>query len=314
MSGATVDHQVWGDARFDDLARRGGYSRYEAVGRMAHLWDWCIELCSYVASRVVVCRYLGPAGDEHILAADLGELQDDGTIRIKGTKGRIEWKRKLRESSKSGGAATKAKWQAKRQAEAGLSSHTEKLTEGQLASQSKASWLAEPGPDHRPIEGPSSPSPSSSSDSLSFTRTPDPVGWAAPLLDHAVRRLDAARARLDPSARPIGSWLNLGDSDRKKLQDRLRAIESGERMGTLDHCLDVVIRLAEIKGNVGYLRVGMLAGDASWPRWCASTPAAIEAEERPRAPPQQAPRGGRHTAADELAALASNPHAFKPGA
>jgi hypothetical protein len=153
-------------------------------------------------------------------------------------------------------------------------------------------------------EDQSSPSP----------RARDPIGWAVPLLEHTVSRLDAARAKIDPSARPIGAWVNLGDADRKKLLDKLRGLDESERKPTLDHCLDVLIRLAEVETNVGFLRVGMLAGDASWPRWCTSTPAAIAAEaSKPRAPPRPSPVH-RYTAADELAALGRNPDAFKPGA
>lgn len=108
------------------------------------------------------------------------------------------------------------------------------------------------------------------------------------LLGHAIRRLDAARRELDPEARPIGSAITLAPADRDKLLGKLRATDERERAATLDHCLDVLIAAATAKGDVGMLRVGMLAGESSWDQWRLGTVASVRGQHAARASP--APR------------------------
>jgi len=117
------------------------------------------------------------------------------------------------------------------------------------------------------------------------TPTPKPDSQIGELLEHAIRRLDAARAELDPGARPIGSALTLPAVQRDQLRGKLLAIDERDRAATLDHCLDVLIAAARSKPDVGMLRIGMLAGESSWDQWRLATVASVSG---PRAPPVQA--------------------------
>jgi hypothetical protein len=105
MSAAVrIESDAFGDARFDVLGNAAGYNRFEALGRMAHLYRYCTDRCLYIVSEAAIVACLGPKGVEAIIAADLGERQAGG-IRVKGTQGRIEWLTDLRKSASEGGKA-----------------------------------------------------------------------------------------------------------------------------------------------------------------------------------------------------------------
>jgi hypothetical protein len=113
-------------------------------------------------------------------------------------------------------------------------------------------------------------------------------------VEHAVRRLDAARTGMDPAAKRLGSALTLSPVDRDQLLARLRETDELDRRETLDHCLDVLIAAAAAKGDVGMLRIGMLAGDRSWSQWRLGTVASVASRRAAaRSPPEQAPRDPR---------------------
>lgn len=104
------------DPRFVILGRKLGTSRFDAVGRMAHIWAYCTDKQTYFLTPEVIdtlAEY--PEFSSFICGAevDLAEVTDRG-IRIRGTRGRIEWLGRLRKNGKKGAAATKAKWKAKR--------------------------------------------------------------------------------------------------------------------------------------------------------------------------------------------------------
>jgi hypothetical protein len=48
---------------------------------------------------------LGDGGTEALIGANLAERLEDGSVRIRGTRGRIEWLSGLREGNKSCGKA-----------------------------------------------------------------------------------------------------------------------------------------------------------------------------------------------------------------
>jgi hypothetical protein len=81
------------------------------MGKMARLWRQCTVLGIYVLPESIVCSLLGPDGARGLVESDLGE-QVPGGFRIKGTKGRIEWLRKLRKNAQKGGIAKAAKRQS----------------------------------------------------------------------------------------------------------------------------------------------------------------------------------------------------------
>jgi len=100
-----VEASALSDPRIDLLGQLAGYSRYEALGRLTHLWSACTEKQTHVASEALVRACIGPAGVQHMLEAELAERAEGG-LRIRGTDGRIEW---LGEFSERGAGAGKAR-------------------------------------------------------------------------------------------------------------------------------------------------------------------------------------------------------------
>lgn len=88
-----------------------------ARGKMLRLWRQCTALHVYVLSESIVAAVLGENGASALHESGLGERVDTG-VRIKGTRGRIEWLRKLRKNAKKGGIAKAAKRQAQGKQEA----------------------------------------------------------------------------------------------------------------------------------------------------------------------------------------------------
>lgn len=102
--GASVrtEDEAFSDERFTDLARAAGLVDADhARGKMSRLWRQCTIETTYILPRETVVGVLGDRGVEAIVCARLGEVVDGG-IRIRGTRGRIEWLRKLRQNGKFG--------------------------------------------------------------------------------------------------------------------------------------------------------------------------------------------------------------------
>lgn len=85
-----VDGRALADARVEFFGALAGYNRYEALGRLTHLWSTCTELGRYALPSRLVDSILGPKGSQYLIEAELGEAFD-GLVRVKGTKTRIEW-------------------------------------------------------------------------------------------------------------------------------------------------------------------------------------------------------------------------------
>lgn len=121
MAAIRLEDEARTDPRFRILGKRLGTTRFDAIGRMAELWAYCTEKQTYFLSVEIIDELAEVEGfAKLIVSPDIGlaEASDKG-IRIKGTRGRIEWLKKLRNSSKKGGQKTRAKWQAKRLAKEG---------------------------------------------------------------------------------------------------------------------------------------------------------------------------------------------------
>lgn len=109
----TLVGEAFADARYELLGAFGGFSKYEALGRMAWLWRYCTQHSTYIVPAEVVAIYF--AEPNWVVRAGLAEETNKG-FRIRGTRGRIEWLAQRRKSAKKGGASTRAKWQATREA------------------------------------------------------------------------------------------------------------------------------------------------------------------------------------------------------
>lgn len=109
-----IDASAWGDLRFATLARLCGFADAEhALIKCAKIWSWqtehyCDDEPTYVVEIDLVESALGPGGADHLVRARLAEAGPDG-LRIRGSRGRIEWLWKTRTASKRGGDATRRK-------------------------------------------------------------------------------------------------------------------------------------------------------------------------------------------------------------
>jgi hypothetical protein len=103
-----IDNDAFVDPRVELLGDLAGYNRYEALGRLAHLWRVCTDRQQHVVSEAIVRSCLGAAGVDALLQSELGERHPDG-IRVRGTQGRIEWLEAKRTAARAGGAAKAAR-------------------------------------------------------------------------------------------------------------------------------------------------------------------------------------------------------------
>jgi len=107
-----IESEAFSDPRVELLGTLAGYNRYEALGRLAHLWMVCTHRESYELPAVNVIACLGEKGIEALVGSGLGERTESG-VRVKGTKGRIEWLKTRREASRAGGEAKRTQSQPK---------------------------------------------------------------------------------------------------------------------------------------------------------------------------------------------------------
>lgn len=109
-----IETCVWGDDRFALLAKRANLADVDhAIGKMARLWQKCTMEGRYTLTEEEIELVLGPNGVEALIASRLGERtrarNQQPQIRIKGTKGRIEWLEKARKNGKKGGRPKKTR-------------------------------------------------------------------------------------------------------------------------------------------------------------------------------------------------------------
>jgi hypothetical protein len=93
LAGVTVDRDAPGDPRYVHLAKLLRLANhYEALGRMIVLWSTCTALKTDTPPRakIVVC-FGDDAAPDALVAADLAVQLSDGQVRVKGTKGRLDW-------------------------------------------------------------------------------------------------------------------------------------------------------------------------------------------------------------------------------
>lgn len=107
-----IEDEAFGDLRYDVLAGLCGLSDADhARGKMALLWRQCTALAVYVLPVSIVAAVLGENGASALVESGLGEACDGG-IRVRGTRGRIEWLKKLKKAARKGGLARAASRQS----------------------------------------------------------------------------------------------------------------------------------------------------------------------------------------------------------
>lgn len=98
-----IEDEAFCDPRFDVLGALCGYNRYEAMGRMAHVWRYCTERNTDILAAAIVNAILGFGGSAAIVTAELGEQLELG-IRIRGSHGRRrEWHHELQQARQLAG-------------------------------------------------------------------------------------------------------------------------------------------------------------------------------------------------------------------
>ena len=106
-----IEDEAFSDERYEVLATACGLTDADhARGKMIRLWRQCTAMHTYILSASVVDAVLGANGAAALVESQLGEVVDGG-IRIRGTRGRIEWLKKLRKNAQKGGKARAAKRQ-----------------------------------------------------------------------------------------------------------------------------------------------------------------------------------------------------------
>lgn len=103
-----IEDEAFSDIRVRLLAQLAGYANeFEALGRLSHLWRACTQLGRHDLPDGMVSLVMGPGGVDALIGSELGERVGD-LVRIKGTRGRIEWLAEKRETSAAGGRARAA--------------------------------------------------------------------------------------------------------------------------------------------------------------------------------------------------------------
>ena len=105
-----IEDEAFSDGRYDVLARLAGLPDSDcARGKMMRLWRQCTIEQIYVLTDLDIQCVFGENGVDAILQSRLAERVENG-IRICGTRGRIEWIKKLRNGNKNGGKKRNKKW------------------------------------------------------------------------------------------------------------------------------------------------------------------------------------------------------------
>lgn len=188
-----IESAAFSDPRIDLLGQLAGYSRYEALGRLAHLWSACTEKQLHVASESLVRACIGPAGVQHMLDSEMAERVDGG-LRIKGTDGRIEWLGDLSSKRQHAGRERAAK--AARDAR------------GRLLSSTPPAHAGHAGPSTSSTHQHPSSTPPAQSSALTPTSTSTNTPVAESISGHAPATPDAEKAKPGPRRRQMpADWM-----------------------------------------------------------------------------------------------------------
>jgi len=97
MASVSLEFSAFLDPRYRLLGDLSGQSRFDAIGRMAVIWAYCIEKNQSILLPVLIDAMAEVKGySGWLVEAGLGDAQADGNIRVKGTEGRIEYLAKAR--------------------------------------------------------------------------------------------------------------------------------------------------------------------------------------------------------------------------
>lgn len=109
MASVRIESAAFGDKRYDRLAVLLGLADADhARGRMTWLWRQCTIENRHELDDLDVQVVLGSKGVDALINSRLGERTPSGSIRIKGTDGKVEWLESLKGGAEAGGKARAA--------------------------------------------------------------------------------------------------------------------------------------------------------------------------------------------------------------
>lgn len=300
-----VRTDVHKDVRFEVLAELAGMAnKYEALGRMHHLWSWCVDRGlqdapehedGYVVPETVIRRFLGTNGVTAILGDDvdefaLGERRDGGRIYLRGTSDYVS-ERRARAAVASAGGSARAN---------GSRDDAGRFVNGTTNVQPEP----QPQPSRPPAAGPAAnqPTPASSSSDLPLPtsgsqnphtrareRHPDAGGIARRVWDHGAK----VRGELSvANIKPLPAWPIMHDANHPGwtlLLDRVGELlvnstaEEAERIAR--NRVDVAKAKAIDDGNGEYFSPTGMFSPTSFAHWAQLDPSHIG---RKRAGPKRA--------------------------
>jgi hypothetical protein len=159
MARVNLDEIAFGDWRIARLGQLLGTSRFDALGRLAFVWRECLVRQVFSLAPPTVDAIADRSGFvESMIEADLAERLEDGSVRVKGLAGRIEWLGRLREGGRKGGLAVH-----RSQAQAGL----------ELGSREAQAGLTPPSPAPSPAPSPEAKTKSASPGAPPSADSPD---------------------------------------------------------------------------------------------------------------------------------------------
>jgi hypothetical protein len=113
MASVRLEDQVWTDPRFVMLGKLYGASHFDAIARVAMIWNYCTEKKIYSLSEALIETLSCVQNFSEFLVNKEVSLavfdQETGLYRVKGTKGRVEWLARLRKNGKKGGRPKKTR-------------------------------------------------------------------------------------------------------------------------------------------------------------------------------------------------------------
>jgi hypothetical protein len=278
VAAVRVEEQAFSDDRFEDLALLAGLADADhARGKMVRLWRQCTLEQTHYLPAITVTRVLGARGVEALVEARLGEQTDRG-IRIRGTKGRIEWLKKVRDNGKFGAKGGRPK-------------------RNPPGFTGEPTRVSQPGDRETPI----TPASASASASAQISDPPSPGGQADPELtlrqgSRAMLWLElqetrqAVAAELGIEARPLA----VHDPGERELACRLVEAGPGQLESAVDnarHVIAVAATEARRKRTVQWL-TGAMFEARPWRRALGMTIADADRRD-PKARPPGAPNAGR---------------------
>lgn len=99
-----IEDEAFSDERYEDLAQFAGLTDADhARGKMARIWRQCTIEGTHTIANHLVIRVLGTNGIDALVRSRLGEKISETHVRVRGTEGRIEWLKRLRENGNKGG-------------------------------------------------------------------------------------------------------------------------------------------------------------------------------------------------------------------